>query len=53
MTTLNTALLTAAMGLITLGSATISTNLMAGGIEFFLGIVAIIVYEKLPPSPTA
>ncbi len=53
MTSINATVLTAGVGLIGLGVNTIATNLLAGAIQIALGIVAIIVYEKLPASPTS
>lgn len=52
-TTGNVFLMTAAVSLVSLGVATISTNLISGGIEFVLGVLAFIAYEKFPTSPTA
>lgn len=52
-TSTNVFLLTAATALVGLGSATISTNLLAGAIEFVLGVIAFVAYEKFPASPTA
>ena len=50
MTTVNATLLTAAMAFIGTGVTLISTNLWGGIASFAIGIVAIVVYEKLPPS---
>ena len=49
-TTTNVFLLTAATTLVGLGSITITTQLWPGVIEFALGIVAFIAYEKFPAS---
>jgi hypothetical protein len=50
MTGINAFLLSAASALVGLGVASISTNLLTGVIEIVLGIVAFVVYEKLPVS---
>lgn len=52
-TSTNVFLMTAAVTLVGLGVTSISTNLLAGGIEFVLGVLAFIAYEKFPSSPTA
>ncbi len=50
MTGFNTFLLTAATALVSLGAATIATNLIAGSVQVALGIICFIVYEKTPTS---
>lgn len=55
MTTINTVLLGAAMTFIGLGVTTVASDWIAGTIEFAIGLVAILIYEKLPastPPPT-
>lgn len=49
-TTQNVFLLTAATTLVGFAVATIRTDLWGAVIEFVLGIIAFIVYEKTPPS---
>lgn len=47
-TSTNVFLLTAATALVGMGVATIPNSLLTGLIEFVIGIVAFIVYEKFP-----
>ncbi|HKF48329.1 MAG TPA: hypothetical protein VKB38_13285 [Terracidiphilus sp.] len=54
MTSANATLLTAAIAFIGVGVASVQAgNWIAGVIEFVVGIGAVVVYEKLPPSTTA
>ena len=53
MTSINATLLTAAMAFISGGVALVGTNLWGGIASFAVGIIAIVVYEKLPPSTTS
>jgi hypothetical protein len=44
----NVFLLTAAATLVSLGANTMAQNLLAGAVEFILGIGAFLVYELVP-----
>lgn len=50
MTTLNVLLLAAATAFIGSAMQKLSTDWVSASVEFAIGIAAIIVYEKLPPS---
>lgn len=51
-TLVNASLQTIATGLVALGAFTIKTDLMTGTAEIALGLIAYLVYEMFPPSPT-
>jgi len=50
MTGTNVSLFAIAAALVGGGASVIGTNLLQGAIEIILGVIVIIVYEKLPPS---
>ena len=50
MLAINTAIMSAAIAALTLGTATIKTDLTAAAIELAIGVILVLLYETLPPS---